>query len=302
MKNFTIYLFSLFCVLVFAEVLLTFSPNNYSYKASFINNNPQKIKTLIIGASHAENCINPSLLGDSVFNLGGSGKPYYYDVEVVCKNMPKMTHLKNIIMTIAPFQQYRSYKHNINPSDNLSALEPYIRNMHLKYLGIHYERYDYWYYLELPNSKGNLISHIKQGRRCDSLGYSPLKKENRIKDWENNQLPQPIDYSNNQLSLAYEENLSYLKKLASLCKYHNINLIFVSIPYYKNAQYLLPEKDVKGMYKMIDAIKQVNLSTKYYNYIYDNRFNEDDFFNAVHLDEQGTDKFTRILRHDIFYM
>ena len=300
MKHFVLYIISILIVLLGVEILLSFTPNNYSYKADYFRGHSKEIKTLILGASHAENCVNPSILCDSCFNLGGSGKPYYFDVALVKEYIAEMPNLKYIIMTVAPFQQYRSYRHNISPKDNLSALESYIRCMHLKYWGIHYNPFDYWYYLELPNDNGNIYTKIAVGAICDSLGYTAFDISKRSKNWQHNQLPEPIDYTNEELPKAYEENLSYLKELAQLCKDNKIKLVFISIPYHKLAREALPEIDMQGVYKLMNSLKEVNPDIDYRNYIYDNRFNDDDFYNSVHLASEGTDKFTTILRKEIF--
>jgi len=280
---------------------LSFLPNNYSYKRDYIMSNSKKIKTLILGASQAENCINPHKLGEGAFNLGGSGKPYYFDVAFVKENISKMPNLQLIIMTVAPFQQYRTYNHNISPDDDVSSLESYIRCMHLKYFNIHYGRFDYLYYLELPNSVGNVYSKITVGPYCDSLGYVPFDTldRNPRADWRHNQLPEPIDYNNKEIFPAYKENLTYLKEMAMLCKKYNVRLVFVSIPYLDLAQQALPDIDMQGVYKLMDELKAVNPDIEYRNYIFDKRFNENDFYNSVHLAKEGADKFSSILYHDI---
>lgn len=300
MKHLVFYLISILLVLLSIEILLFFVPNNYSYKANYLKVHSKEIKTLILGASQAENCINPNILSDSCFNFGGSGKPYYFDMALVKEYISEMPNLKYIVMTVSPIQQYRSYRHNISPNDNLTAMESYIRCMHLRYLGIHYNPFDYWYYLQLPNDNGNVYAKITIGVTCDSLGYTPFDRTNRMKDWQHNQLPKPIDYTNEELPKAYEENLSYLKELAQLCKNNKVKLVFISIPYHKLAREALPKVDMQSLYKLMNSLKEVNPNIDYRNYIYDSRFNDDDFYNSIHLASEGSDKFSQILHNDIF--
>ncbi|MDR0602849.1 MAG: hypothetical protein LBG80_00930 [Bacteroidales bacterium] len=54
------------------------------------------------------------------------------------------------------------------------------------------------------------------------------------------------------------------------------------------------------MYSAINDIMLKHPNTIYYNYINDNRFIKDDFYNANHLTNTGAEKFTQILNDTIF--
>lgn len=66
-------------VMAALELVVRHCPNSYSYKWEWMDRNAGRVKTLVLGNSHAYYDVNPSLLGDSAFNLA------------TCRNCPNTT-------------------------------------------------------------------------------------------------------------------------------------------------------------------------------------------------------------------
>jgi len=130
---------------------------------------------------------------------------------------------------------------------------------------------------------------------CDTLGFEGLDIAKRNLTWQTEKLPFEVDYKNSNADLALAENLSCMKRIAKVCKDTHVTLIVVSTPCYKTYLELTTPKGLKEMQDCIDSMKSVNPMLEYYNYINDDRFVEEDFFNSCHLSIVGANKFTRII-------
>ena len=83
MKKFLITILAFFIpvlfVLVGLEYIVRKAPNEYQYKAQWMEKNADRVETLILGTSHAFYGINPSYLGPNAFSLAASAQCLQYD-------------------------------------------------------------------------------------------------------------------------------------------------------------------------------------------------------------------------------
>ena len=68
LKKILIYSALVMAIFIAYEVALLYVPNEYSYKKGYIENHKQELRVLVMGNSHFADCVDPSLLGDSIFN------------------------------------------------------------------------------------------------------------------------------------------------------------------------------------------------------------------------------------------
>lgn len=102
-------IFALFClsILIIVEFALFTQENKYSYKIHYIEKNHDKIKVLTLGASLFEVGIDPSVIGEGVFNGNVSGISDVYQnsptVQLAKRYVPLMENLETLIV---PFTIY----------------------------------------------------------------------------------------------------------------------------------------------------------------------------------------------------
>lgn len=284
------------------ELLLMRYSNGYSFKKRYLNEHSDSIEVLLLGGSHTENQINPHLFKKNTFNAACQGRYLYYDYKIAEQNLPHMKNLKDIVLTISSLVIFRSMSYDA--SNNMAdELKDGYRCMYLKYMGIHYGKFDWQYWPELVNSKLDFMKRIlaksdKERNACDMKGYAKLPIKH-IKGWENNQIPAFVDYSEENVLKAYHENLIYIKNLAYLCKRQGVKLILVQMPYYKTARTKVTNKDIKMLESFVDSVKTINKDVAFLNYLDDNRFDSTDFYNSNHLNSQGADKVTQLIMKEI---
>lgn len=300
--NITLFGILLLIIVGAFELFLMRFSNEFSYKHNYLKDHQDDIEVLILGGSQSSNSINPWFFKKKTFDAAITARYLYMDNKMAQEFIPQMSNLKTVILTVSNLVLYRSYQYHFKGSME-RILEDEYRCMYLKYMGYHYGTFDYKYWPETVNSRLNYWGRIfmdndQQRNRCDSIGYQIVPLHSG-KDWEYSQVPVPVDYSDKNLEMAFTENVGYLKQISKICKDHNIKFILVHIPYYKTAQAVITPTDEKYFYKMISEVKSVNEDVIFLNLMKDKRFGPSDFFNAIHLNDNGAKKIATIIDEKI---
>ncbi|MBQ5540938.1 MAG: DUF1574 family protein, partial [Bacteroidales bacterium] len=92
-----------------------------------------------------------------------------------------------------------------------------------------------------------------------------------------------------------EKNYKCLKEIAEFCKSRNIKLVLVTTPcwhtYYDN----LGQEQLSKVYELTQKLTD-EYGCQYFNYLKDNRFVAEDFYDSNHLSDVGAEKFTKMLK------
>lgn len=307
MKRFLTYIAAFSCVLLLACAGIEFGllkiSNEYAFKRDYIERHGDDIKVLALGHSHISNGFNAGEVGDRVFNIATSGRLLYYDAEIVRRYVP---HLNNIICVVIPLGydfQYQSYRNVVKEKEQV--YNSYYRCMFTKYWDMPYpgdSRYGYW--SELLNSQVNFISRFFAGgfeelNECDRNGWEEMKLSDRSDLWQEEHLPVEFDRNTEVAKAAFSENLEYMRLIARVCKDKGVRLVVVTMPCYRTYSELMTKEGISDMAQCLDAMKQVYPAVEYYNFMDDDRFSTEDFFDSSHLSDVGTSKFARIFREEV---
>lgn len=291
-----------FLIVIGIECLLLTVPNEYSYKKEYIETNGDGIKTLILGHSHAANGINPEFLGDSVFNLAISGRLHYYDAVLAERYIPILKNLKCVIWPLGYNFQYLSYRYPCEKKiENNTGYSSTYLCMYEKYMGVTYNYFiPYKYWSEIINSKlgygTRFLRPYDEQIGCNYDGYQPSKLKNKTINWQTEHLPINVNYDRPNAQLALSEGLLNMKRIAKACRDNQVRLIVVTTPCYKSYLEKVTVQGLKDMQTCVDTMRSVYSQLEYYNFLSDNRFVDDDFYNSSHLSTIGAEKFTKILR------
>lgn len=267
-------------------------PNAYSYKYQHIKNNPI-IKTLLIGNSHFENCINPYLMGDSIYDFAISGRRWiYWDVKLAERLVPTMPSLKIVIFPLGYDTPYES-PHYQPLSDLIKEnIYQYGKNMHVMY-----DRFPEKYWYKSALLRNDMKIKFWREKNQDRLGY--YKLEGQCDEWKTDQNTTPDVYEGEIALKCYSEYRKYLLQLAKTCSENNIRFVTVTCPcadcYVQNTR---PE-GVKNLYDLIDSVRAY-YPIEYYNYLNDADFRADSlYYNCSHLNSMGADKLALRLKCDL---
>lgn len=78
-----------------------------------------------------------------------------------------------------------------------------------------------------------------------------------------------------------------LCKILELCNEANANLILITTPTWHTYYESLDQRQLAKMYEVIDDFQRKNPDVMYYNFMADERFAADDFYDCDHLSNLG---------------
>ncbi|WP_279157961.1 DUF1574 family protein, partial [Parabacteroides goldsteinii] len=167
------------------------------------------------------------------------------------------------------------------------------------YYGIYMGYEKYKYSVEITSSI--TYEKIKDYLKEDTSQYSPLgfrvnkfSKDNLevsgIKAAKRHTL-------NNRKNL--DDNLKYLHKIIQFCEDKQIQLILVTTPTWHSYYEHLDKHQLDQLLSTAKELDNNHENVFYFNFLKDDRFNDNDFKDGDHLSEEGAEKFTKILKDSI---
>lgn len=301
MKKFLITILAFFIPVLFVlaglEYMVRKAPNEYQYKAEWMEKNADRVETLILGTSHAFYGINPSYLGPNAFSLAASAQSLQYDEFLFFKYAPKCTNLKTVILPISYFTLF---------SGDMEDGSEWWRAINYKvYMDCPYHSSFSKYNFFISNSEPfrTKLTKVIKGRtiiECDSLGFGypiyrksiPSLDKTSVAAWLNRHTAKDFSY--------VQKNKCHVFKIADYCRKHHIKLVVVTTPTWKTYN---DGMNFNQLTVMNEAI--VHLTSKYdatfCNYMRDNRFVATDFTDCNHMSCDGAKKLSLILKKDISF-
>lgn len=283
------------------EVIVRNMPNSYTYKNDWMQENAQRVKTLVLGGSHNYYGVMPSEIGDSVFNLANVSQGHEYDYFLLTKFQKKLISLKNLVIIID--------ESNIFDPPFEDDDREWFRAIYYKIYYGYPKHSDFSIYnFEISNFSSfnqkfpKAVKYLFTGKTspdCDSLGwgctfFAPEKfdttamtaaakkviERHRCKNWAN------VDY-----------NVQYLNRIGDWCKHRGVNLIVITTPMWDKFIEMTSHKQIAVMRKVINDFTTA-YGAKYKDYLLDPRFQGIDFNDPDHLSDVGAKKFSHILKQD----
>lgn len=278
--------------LILGEFLVRTMPNPYKVKNKWMTEHSQNINSIILGSSHTYYGVRPEYV-DSLYNLANVSQNPKYDYFMLEKYGNLCPNLKTVIL---PISYFTLFDKSFEDGD-----EWYYELYYKIYMDCPYHSGFSKYSAEMFHLSvyfGKLGNWLlgRSNIKCDSLGWGMgYSLANKIRDIDNANSMAVVKKHTAEDWSYLEENCFYLDKIVSYCKLRNIKLILITTPawhtYYDN----LDKRQLNKMYEVIRKIPEV----KYYDYLKDKRFVEDDFYDPDHLSDIGARKFTLILKSEV---
>lgn len=282
-------------VFVVLEFFFRHTPNNYSVKNQYIKTNNLKIETLLFGDSHCLYGLNPSYFSTNTFNLSNVSQTIYFDQLLFEKHIDSLPKLKKVVFCIeytnlsqrdnTGEDSWRKFHYQRFMELNVPIIEPYDpRQMSIVLTQNFYKTREL---LKRYIKKGSILD-------CDIKGWGTnYKKENRIN-------PEQIAARRAKIQedglTDFRLNAQRLQKMISVCKKRNIKVIIVSMPQTRIYEHYLNQNKLKAIIKRCKNFQINNTETVHYlNLFHDERFTNDDFYDADHLNNVGAIKCSKIV-------
>lgn len=293
-KIITIVIAIVALIFILNKLSLLFIRKGNGYGTDVLNFYKQpknSIDIIFLGSSHAYSSFNPYLIeqdtGLKGYCFSTQQQPlwitYYYLQEALKYQKPKYVVLE-VHMAVVGNNDYAEESVNREAIDKMRMSVNKINAINVS-VEDKSDRISYYFniikyhsrYKEL-NKQDFLTAFCDN--TVDNKGYIALPKNQHVFD--------QIQCNSNETKKITDKNEEYLKKIISLAKSNNINLILVKTPcqygedYYEKLNYIneIAEKEEVPFYNYVKNIESINLD-------FDN-----DFFDNGHLNMYGSEKFT----------
>lgn len=282
---------------VIQEYALRTIPNDYAYKNQWLTENAQSLKILSLGSSHGFFGIQPTEFSQLAFNAGHVSQSLLFDEFIFDKFLPQMESLEYVILPISYFTmrgkglQYGEEKWRV-------------KNYTI-YYNCPYFRCQPQFALEsdhfAPKKTLKALFTKVNHRGCDSLGRGiDYSLESRSDDWQTTgpvamKRHTKVNYSQSDV----DKNLSHINHIVEVCKNRGIKVILLTTPTYHTYYDILDEDQLEQMISCCELIASNYENVIYFNWLKHSSFDENDFFDADHLNEFGAIKLTTLLNQEI---
>lgn len=296
--SFTCFVVPIFIIGIVAEFCIRKLPNSYKFKYEWMQEHASDVETLVFGSSHTYYGFQPKYYEGKAFNLANSAQLIEQDLFLLKYWSDRYSKLKTVIYPISYFTLFYP--------DLLSGKASLIARYYKIYMDCDlYPSLSFYYNFEIaePRSAFAKIRRFLQGSSgkdwfCDEYGNEAFNViSNRGNDWSKKDKKTAHD----EYSKTWEyipQNYSKLEGIIKFCKEKGIRLVLITTPCWHSYYDNLNDKQLNKTYSIIHELQQ-KYDLPYFNYLKDNRFTEEDFFNGSHLSDVGEKKFTKILNEDI---
>lgn len=278
------------------EFLYRAIPNSYKIKDAYLTEKGNQVQLLILGSSHAYFGIDPSSFSMPSYNAANVSEDIERDHYVFFHYIKYLPNLKYVIIPIsygtfwANLEQgidvfrVRKYSLYMNKKDGANR---WIDNFEFSHIG---DKTIFLYYLL-----------NKDLAYCDSDGFGTnYSLSCRSAGWKETGPVAARRHTrfgiadSSVIAKNEKANLNDLFSIINYCNGRNIKVLLVTLPTWKTYSNSLNSEQLKAKDELLNKLKQ-NCIFTYYDMMYDDRFLENDFFDADHLNEYGARKTGKIL-------
>lgn len=278
------------------EIVLRSIPNDYRNKRKYLDTHARSVETLILGSSHTLYGLNPEYFSTSAFNAAHVSQTLDQDAGILEKYAGQWRSLKTVILPISYFTLFERL------SDGPEAWR--IKN-YVIYYGIRDSAtpIDYTEMLSnrLPVNGDRIISYYirhEPSIACDSLGWDTLHTAAPVADLiaagRASALRHTVQSREEKSNiLLLRQSLRTLDRIVSWCGERNVQLVLFTPPAYPSYRENLDPVQLSVTVNAAEELASAHANVSYNNFMFDNVFSENDFYDGDHLAVSGAKKLSQ---------
>ena len=290
MKGFLrkVVLFSviLFSFIFLTEILLRNTEYGQENSKSYLDENAKNIELLALGNSLVWSGVNPAFFDYNGYNAANNGQNYKISLELLEKYFDDFDKLKYVITQI-------DYEYLIRP------LKPHY--LYTIYYGLKSDRLgDYFIFANMPiqNAFIRIIDFYilkKKYRHGEDqpLGNHLTPYIADINDLKRTYIGEESFIDTDETRMLIYENQKMLSKLIDRLTEKNIKLILISTPMHPIRRDWLNINYHDIVHNTVEDLQNKYPDLIYLDFLYDLDFNENDFSDAHHINQFGSEKLSR---------
>ena len=284
------FLLPIMLVIVLIELFYRVVPTNYTFKHEAILKNRDTIEVLTFGDSHAMYGINPRYISGHVFNLANLSQTVYFDELLFNKYVDRLTNLKSIIIPM----EYTTMSQEDNTQEDVWRKYFYESQMDLKVPLIKWydpKKYSLALSQKLVRTVKalNIYRHNNTLVNCDQRGWG-LGYNTAIDSIELKRLAPIISRKHNDNKIDISQNAGRIESIIKTCQTKNINVLLVNLPVTPSYYKLLNKEEVRSILSQSQEFNNTFDHVRHLDLLQDERFKQDDFHDADHLNKKGAKK------------
>lgn len=272
--------------------------NSYKYKKAYLDEHAQELDVLVLGSSHAYYNINPEYLDGKVFNAGAVSQSLDLDLAILRKYQSQLTNLKTVVLPISYFTFYGQLRN----STEKWRMKDYV--LYLK-LDVKSSLKDHFEVLSIK-PKNNLkkwwrsYNQTKVTLPCSSLGWGEGYAIKGTLDLEVSGIATAHRHSEKDVfseesKQQFNEGTNDLKAIVKWAENRKIKVVLLTPPATSSYTSHLNTDQLNLVTEQLHQLSNDYANCTYYNWLQDQRFSIDDFYDSDHLNHRGAKKLTQQL-------
>ncbi len=290
-----LFIFPLLILLAVTEYKAKSLPSNFAVKRAKLEQNLDRAQIIVAGSSHAYYGIKPLLLGSPAVSIAYPGQDFYYDSRILLKYLPRAARAKLVILTVS----YFSFEYMMEDSPGSEQTNFYYKFWEIPRQTSVPKIADYSAIVLFGVQRSReflLTGKVSANDEIDESGGNDSARDtNHFAVMDGQNAVKRHDAGMQEKYIA--QNSKYLDELLGALKEKDIQAVFITLPcfssYYNNlnaARYLRMQNEIKALCR--------KYGLEYRNYLKDEPFADEDFFDSDHLNTRGAEKFSRILKNE----
>jgi len=290
-KSSLLFVLPVILFMVFAEILFRHIPNQYSYKANYLEKHGNEIETLVLGSSHSYYGIDPNEFSSKAFNAAHGSQSLDLDHAILQKYSDRLVNLRTVIVSVDYWSLFGKMTFGIE-------------NWHLRDYSIYYGLN---VSLPLKNSfeimsKGNVgklknyffrksdlgITELGQGTYWGKHPQANLEESGRI-------AAKRHTIEKDTAQMLFHEMQGHLESIIEICQKKNCQVILVITPVMQSYIENMDAWQWQKTQETVLELEKRHQNVRYFNFMADTQFVASDFGDADHLNPQGAKKLSKIL-------
>ncbi len=295
----TLFILPILVFVIGVEYILRQIPNDYSCKAQWLDEHAGEVECIVLGSSHAGFGIQPQCFPYPTFNVSHVSQSLNFDFFILNKYEKRMRTLRKIILPISYFTLLESLEEDVEAwrvkSYVLYYDYPAIDRLAYKYNEIHPLK------VETLGRLGNFLFLGKNTVTVDSLGwFTTYSSDRKSANWKNTGYTAAKRHTKKHVhDSMLHRNIMYIDSLIQIANRHCADVYIVNTPTHAVYREHLSINQLNLMHQVCDSIVSVHSNVFRLDYFSDSTFDDDDFFDADHLNDLGAERFSKILVMDI---
>jgi hypothetical protein len=293
LKGIILFMLPIFLIGGFLEYTTRQIPNDYSYKNHYLSKEAEDLEVLILGSSHTAYGVRPEVFSSKAFNAAHVGQSLKYDEFILEKTLKSAPQLKTIFLPISYFTLFSDEAERTRKNYAIYYNCPLYQEPHYQFELLNINRKTIKRLLK--NTTNYWFGKSPSNQNVSELGYKTLHLDSPQADLEKTGQQAAKRHFAEDFKLK-KENKKRLENIIAQCEEHSVQLILFTPPAWETYRKHLNKNQLDEMKRTIKNVLQKHNDISYYSFLEDERLLKEDFRDGDHLNTQGAEKFTKILK------